>query len=227
MTWTRPFFLHLRVPAGAVRDHIPSGLTLETDGDEAFVSLVALDATGPAPGPIAHTRLGRLLAYRQLDTRAYVTGPHGPGLYFIDIRVDRVFPLVGRAAGLPYRVDPRLAFSADEAGVALRAGGVAVKGLPEPGAAHAIDDERDRRLLDRAWSYSRVPGALVANRVEHPSWRVRNVAVDPDLRLGIEERGLRDAKLISAQLAETLPVAIAELKIYRRHPFKQARGATA
>lgn len=221
MTWTRPLFLHLRVPAGAVAERIPTGLTLETDGGDAYVSLVALGATGPAPSPIATTRLGRLVAYRQLNVRTYVNGPHGPGLYFLDIRVDRLFPLAARLGGLPYRLDRTLAFDADPSGVALRARGIAVKGLPEPGDAHAVEGRLEERLLDRVWSYSKLPGALVANRVEHGPWRVRRVEIDPDQRLGVD-----GATLISAQLAETQPaVAIAELKVYRAEPFKEARSA--
>jgi uncharacterized protein YqjF (DUF2071 family) len=227
MTWNSPFFLHVRVPAGTVTQHLPPGLSLETDGGDAFVSLVALGAIGPAPGPISQTRLGRLFEYRQLNVRTYVNGPHGPGLFFLDVRVDRLFALGGRAFGLPYHLDRKLAFSADSTGVALRADGVAVKGLPAPGEAQPLADELENRLLDRFWSYSKLPaGALGANRVAHDPWKVRRVELDPDLRLGLDRLGLPgDVKPFLAQLGETMRVEVAELKIYRGAPFKEARAA--
>lgn len=227
MRWVSPFFLHVRAPADAVAPHLPTGLSLETDGGDAMVSLVALGAVGPAPSPISQTRLGRLFAYRQLNVRTYVTGPHGPGLYLLDVRVDRLFALGGRAFGLPYHLDRKLAFTAEPTAVALRADGIAAKGLPAPGDPQPLANELEHRLLDRFWTYSKLPaGALGANRVEHAAWKVRRVELDPDLRLGLDRLGLpADAKPFLAQLGETMAVDVAELKIYRGEPFKQARAA--
>src|SRR5512143_3361107 len=120
MRWNRPFFLHFRVPASTLSARIPDGLTLETEGQDAIVSLVALEAVGPALRPLLASRLAPALRYVQTNVRTYVSGPRGPGLFILDTRVSRWWPTVARFVNMPYHHDGALAYDADETGVAVR-----------------------------------------------------------------------------------------------------------
>ncbi len=204
MTWLTPLFVHLDIPRDAVLRRIPDGLSLDdgAGGDRASISLVALGVEGPAPKLVTASPLRRLVRYTQLNLRTYVIGPHGPGLFFLETRVNAFWPLLARLGGLPYRRDGALAFDADEKAVAVKSGELVLRGLPAPGApAELAGDSPARRFLDRFVSYTALPYAV---RVHHAPWRVRDVEVDPSSRLELGELG--PAKVLSAQLAETVQV---------------------
>jgi uncharacterized protein YqjF (DUF2071 family) len=211
MRWETPFFVHLAVPPEQVAARLPAGLELDPDAGDATVSLVALGAVGPAPRFVERSPLARLVRYDQLNVRTYVKGPRGRGLYFFESRVDRLWPTVARIGGWPYRVDRELAFTADPQGVAVKAAGIDVKGLPSPELpALPEKDSLERSLLERYLSYGSPPaGPLYVVRVGHRPWRVRAVALDPDVRLDLGELGV--ARPISAQLAESLDVTVDEI----------------
>jgi len=211
MRWEKPFFVHLAVPRASVEARLPATLTLDANGDEATISVVALGCVGPAPKIVERTRLSFLARYRQLNVRTYVHGPHGRGLWFFDARVDRLLATAPRLLGQPYRRDTTLAYDADDQGVALRARGIRVKGLPAPGAPTEVDKTSptgDR--LERYLSYGSLAGLLYVVRVGHPHWRVRDVEVDPDSRIDLA--GLGTGRILGAQLAETVDVTIDEVR---------------
>ena len=216
MRWETPFFIHLAVPPEKISARLPRGLELDPDAGEATVSVVALGVVGPAPRFVERSPLSALVRYRQLNVRTYVRGPRGRGLYFLDARVDRFWPAVARLAGWPYRRDAELAFTADASAVALKAAGITVKGLPSPDLPTEPPRENaERSLLERYLSYGSptkpLPGGLYAVRVGHPHWQVRPVAIDPDSRIDLGHDLGAGAKIVSAQLAESLEVTIDEV----------------
>jgi uncharacterized protein YqjF (DUF2071 family) len=223
MRWEKPFFLHLQVPRETLAARLPQGLTLDAEGDEAVISLVALEVIGPAPRLVERSPLAPLVRYRQLNVRTYVRGARGRGLYFLDARVDRRWPMVARALGWPYRRDPELAYTADTAAVAVRAAGIAVKGLPAPKLPAEIQpDAPERPWLERYLSYGVFPGgALYVVRVGHRHWRTRPVIIDPDSSIDLGELG--PGKIHSAQLAESVDVQIDEVMPASEQPAGRLR----
>src|SRR5688572_28841541 len=154
MRWEKPLFVHLVIPRAAIEARLPASLTLDTDTGETTVSVVALGCVGPAPRFVERTPLRFLARYRQLNVRTYVKGPHGRGLWFFDARVDKLWATAARLFGQPYRRDAQLAYEADDQGVALRAEGIKVKGLPSPDAPEVVErDTPTGELLERYLSY--------------------------------------------------------------------------
>ena len=187
MRWLEPLFVHFHVPRASVEARVPDGLVLDADGRDALISLVALGAVGPAPAFVTATPLARLLRYPQLAVQTYVNGPHGPGRLLLELRVERRWAFAARALGLPCRRDPELRYEVDASAVALRAGGIAVRGLPAPEASgREVTDELERRTLGRDLLYGQAPrGSVYALSVRHQPWRLRAVELAPDSAIAV------------------------------------------
>jgi uncharacterized protein YqjF (DUF2071 family) len=211
MRWEKPFFVHLAIPRATVEPLLPPALTLDPDVGESTVSVVALGCVGPAPRLVERTPLRALVRYRQLNVRTYVKGPHGRGLWFFDARVDKLWATAARFFGQPYRRDRELAYEADDLAVALRAGGMKIKGLPAPGPAAVVDRASETgELLERYLSYGSLGGLLYVARVGHPHWKVRDVEVNPDSTIDLGPLG--SGRITGAQLAETVDVTLDEVR---------------
>jgi uncharacterized protein YqjF (DUF2071 family) len=218
MRWETPFFVHFSVPPERVAARLPAGLALDPEAGEATISLVAQGTVGPAPRLIERSPLARLARYDQLNIRTYVNGPRGRGIYLFDTRVDRLWPMVARLAGMPYRRDDELAFTADPHAVAVVARGIDVKGLPAPDLPALVEkDKLEHRLLERYLAYGTSPtNLLYVVRVGHPHWRTRDVAIDPDWKADLGDLG--EGQLISAQLAESMDVNVDEVMVAEKRP---------
>lgn len=174
MAWRDPVFAHFRSDAERLARRLPSGLELDRFDGEAWVSLVALEAEGPAPR-VAPT-LGKLLRYRQVNFRTYVRGEEGPGIVLLDTWVDRRLPALGaRLLGMPYHVRRPLEVRFEEDRVSVRAPGTALSGRVAA-EAPAPPVGLERFLLERYWAYGQFPGGHVyAVQITHEPWRVRTV----------------------------------------------------
>jgi uncharacterized protein YqjF (DUF2071 family) len=181
MRWYDPFCVHWRVPSADVRRRIQPGLQLDLHEGQAYVSLVALHAVGPLPGPALSIGLGALLTYTQLNLRTYVVGDEGPGILVFDTRVDHLLPALGaRLCFMPYwfqrPID--LCHQADEC--SLTTSEIAVSGRLRPDS-HAYTPQAGTLasfLLDRVRVYTPLPGGLgYVMRVAHAPWIVRDVEV--------------------------------------------------
>ncbi|WP_050183078.1 YqjF family protein [Domibacillus robiginosus] len=100
--WDFMLFLHWPVSAQKLKPHIPSALSLDLFGGNAWISIVPFLARstrlhGMPPFPFYHS-------YLELNIRTYVTYKGIPGVYFFSLGVDK-WPVVlgARAASfLPY-----------------------------------------------------------------------------------------------------------------------------
>lgn len=219
MRWLRNLFFHWMVDPGDLVGRIPEGLELDTHGGHAWLSVAALEVIGPAPGAVALSRVERLMRYRQLNLRTYVTGEPGPGVLLLETRVDRALPALGaRVIGMPYRIDRQLAVEVGEGEVRLRASGLALDGFYSEGAAlDYAPASLERFLLDRPWVFGALPGGrpLYGIRVSHAPWRVREVAVAervPSSQLGIGHA----EEPAAAHLADELDVNVVQVAVVRR-----------
>jgi uncharacterized protein len=175
MAWRDPVFAHFRSDAERLAALLPSGLELDRFDGEAWVSVVALEAVGPAPR-VAPT-LGKLLRYRQVNLRTYVRGEEGPGIYLLDTWVDRRLPALGaRLLGMPYHVRRPLEVRFEEDRVSVRGPGTVLAGRVAA-EAPAPPVGVERFLLERYWAYGQLPGGHVyAVGITHEPWRVRAIA---------------------------------------------------
>jgi hypothetical protein len=96
-------FAHWPVEPRALAPAVPDSLELDTHDDTAWVSVLALENPGVAPGTI---RLPESLqrGFPQLNLRTYVTLDGEPGVYFLSLDSgQRAAAAVGRRAfGLPF-----------------------------------------------------------------------------------------------------------------------------
>jgi uncharacterized protein YqjF (DUF2071 family) len=83
MQWHDLLFLHWRVPADALRPHIPPGLELQTFDGAAWLGVVPFRMAGVRPRAIP--ALPRLSAFPELNVRTYVTAGGKPGVWFFSL----------------------------------------------------------------------------------------------------------------------------------------------
>lgn len=212
MHWSHILFTHWTVDAAEIEPRIPEGVELDLWRGNALISLVALRAAGPGPGPLKH-----LLRYRQVNIRTYVTGRAGPGIFLLDSWVDnRVAAASGRLSAQPYRYDADLEVIAEDGSIRLVAPGTDLVGsFDEDAEPHGTrPGTLGHFCLDRFLVYARSLLGSFAVRVRHEPWRLR--VVDLSGREAPSFRALADlaspATIVGAQVAEDVDVAITGLE---------------
>ena len=100
--WNKALFLHWRVPADTLQQLLPSGLTLDTFENEAWISIVAFTMEKirpknlPSFSPVSH--------FHEINIRTYVIHNGKPGVYFLNIEAEKQLSAVisKMLSGLPY-----------------------------------------------------------------------------------------------------------------------------
>lgn len=208
MRWYKTFFVHWKVTAAQLLPHIPPGLDLDLFKDDAYVSMVALRVSGPAPWllmPLSE----RFFRYNQLNVRTYVISGSGRGILLIDTLVDRLLPAFGaRLLGMPYRVVRDIDFKVNSGRVILHAPGLDIEGsISDAAPTTAEAGSLVEFLTDRFLVYSRMPGGLTYGlRIEHGPWRMRPVSLAEAPMLPAAD--IVGAEPVAAHLAEELDVSL-------------------
>jgi len=82
-TWDDLLFAHWRVPADAVRTHVPGGLEVEEHDGSAWIGVTPFVVTGlRARGMVP---LPYVSSFRELNVRTYVTRDRKPGIWFFSL----------------------------------------------------------------------------------------------------------------------------------------------
>ena len=216
MLWINSFFVHWQVPEVQLRPYIPKGLELDLFEGNAYLSLVALRAIGPAPWPLLP--LGSIfLSYNQLNIRTYVAAGPERGIILLDTLVSRCLPAFGaRLLGMPYRSTSDLNLKADADHISLHAPGLDIEGeVSDVAPAPVPSGSLESFLTDRFWVYARLPGGLVYGvRIRHAPWRLRPVSLVnplPSSAIGISGAAVP----VMAYLAEKQDVSIVDIHTVR------------
>jgi hypothetical protein len=88
-------FVTWKLPPDDVATRLPAGLEPELVDGSGLVTLAVARAVGGRLGPLPVPNFSKLTVH------TYVTGPHGPGLCFLDCRVSRS-TLGRRLLGIPF-----------------------------------------------------------------------------------------------------------------------------
>lgn len=175
-TLRRVLLAHRPEPRDFAAGRLPDGVELDLRAGEPWSTHAACEVV---PG------WGR--RHRQLEVRACVVGPFGPGVVVLRSFVDRMLAPLLRPHGAPRRYDPdlRLEVEDDEGRVRARAGKVRLLGGIVPGPeGRPRAGSLDHFLLDRPWIYGEsLEGRGWAVRLAHAPWEVRRAA------LLLEDRG--------------------------------------
>lgn len=179
--WEEVTMLHWRVAADALQARLPQGVAVDTADGSAWVSLVPFriaDATvAPLPPPPLST-------FPETNVRTYVTGAHGPGIWFFSLDVPRLLvpPLARLSIGEPYNWS-RMRLSRRDAEVQyltrrrLPPSRGATSRLRVRIGAPSADDDLDRWLTNRWGAYSQTPLGLTYIPVRHQPWRRHDVEI--------------------------------------------------
>ena len=101
--WDDLFFLHWEFAAAAIQARLPSGLTVDTFEDKAYLGVVGFRMN--AVRPLGLPALPWLSYFNELNVRTYVRDAAGePGVWFFSLDCDRAPAVVIARAGfgLPY-----------------------------------------------------------------------------------------------------------------------------
>lgn len=82
-TWKQLTFLHWAVEPDALQERLPPGLEADILGGVSYVSFVPFTMVGirkPGVPPVPWVS-----AFHEWNLRTYVTGPHGPGVWFFSL----------------------------------------------------------------------------------------------------------------------------------------------
>ena len=82
-TWHDLLFMHWRVPAESLRQHLPTALSLDTFDDSAWIGIVPFRMSDVRPRFLP--ALPWLSAFPELNVRTYVTLDGRPGVWFFSL----------------------------------------------------------------------------------------------------------------------------------------------
>ena len=170
--WSDLLFLHWRVPALELRNHVPARLSIDEHEGSAWVSMT--------PFTLRNGRLRGLPPlpdFHELNFRTYVTHPrHGPGIWFFSLDAANALAVAAaritvRLPYFPARMERTGGWFQSERTVGrarfeVRFSTGADLGRAEPGSLEQF-------LVERYQLYSRALGpALWRGPVRHEPWRL-------------------------------------------------------
>src|SRR5919202_323084 len=173
-TWDDLLFAHWRVSAGAVREHVPSGLSVDEHDGSAWIGITpfvvtGLRARGMVPLPLVSSFL-------ELNVRTYVTRDGKPGIWFFSLDASSQVAVAAarRLYRLPYfratitfrRRDGRILYDC------ARDDGKAFSGSYEPTGPvfNADAGTLEHFLTERYCLYAEDRGDLYRADIHHRPW---------------------------------------------------------
>ena len=190
--WHEISFFHWSCDPALVARRLPSELQPDLYGGKSWISLTPFLLTGLRPPGVPHA-LG--MVFPEMNLRTYVTGPHGPAIWFFSLDAAKLLAVVGARAtfGLPYFwSDMQVDIGEVENFYFSNRGGRAKARI-----RIAKEEEIDRQtaldifLTARFRLYSRYRGRLVTAEVSHAPWvlnRIRIIEFEETVRriMGVE-----------------------------------------
>ena len=103
-TWADLLFAHWRVPAEAIREHVPDGLTVDEHDGCAWIGMTPFTMTGVRLRGTLPVPLRGASTFQELNVRTYVTAQDKPGIWFFSLDASTPWIVEGarRTYYLPY-----------------------------------------------------------------------------------------------------------------------------
>lgn len=186
--WRRLTFLHWPVAPDAVAATLPSGLTVDTFEDTAWIGLVLFHLDIRVPGVPYVPWVGRFV---ETNVRTYVRGPDGtPGIWFLSLDAARLGAVVGArgAWSLPYQWSRMRLSTAGTTTIyectrrwpqdARRTAPPRSRVVVDVGDPCAPDELSDLdHFLTARWTLFSAGRRLTATQADHPAWPLRRAEV--------------------------------------------------
>ena len=185
-TWNRLLFAHWPVPAHTLRPLIPSSLTLDEFGGQAWIAITPFVLTGLRPR--GAPAIPGLSAFPEINVRTYVTIGGKPGVYFFSLDAESALAVSAARAfySLPYfRARFEVTVDADT----VRYSSVRTDGTAEFSARYRPTGEATRAdagtltawLTERYCLYAEDRrGILHRTEIHHVPWLLRPATADID-----------------------------------------------
>ena len=174
--WHEISFLHWSCDPSNLRGRLPDSLEIHTYSGKAWISITPFLLVGLRP-PFTPQALG--LVFPETNLRTYVTGPHGPGIWFFSLDAAKHLAVIGARVGfgLPYFY-AKMNVNIDAVEKTYRSkrrdGTAATIKIRTEGRIVA-QSELDLFLTARYRLYSTHLGRLITVEVEHPPWQLNSV----------------------------------------------------
>jgi uncharacterized protein YqjF (DUF2071 family) len=186
-TWEDLLFAHWRVPAEALREHVPPELGVEEFDGSGWVGITPFRLTGlRARGMLPIPYVSEFL---ELNVRTYVTAQEKPGIWFfsLDASSRLAVELARRTYRLPYfharmSATRRTDWIAYECARIEEAGRVfSGRYRPEGAVFHAEPGTLEWFLTERYCLYTTDRGALARAEIHHELWPLQPAEAEIDL----------------------------------------------
>ena len=183
--WDTMLFVHFALPSPVLRAAIPSRLTLDTFGEQAYVSLTLFTIQNARLYPLP--RLPGITTFHELNVRTYVRMDGvDPGVWFfsLDAASALAAALARASVRLPYyfariereRCDDTFRYTCHRRRPAARRGTLSASWRATGGERTATPGTLEHFLVERYFLYSRALGSrLWRGQVVHPPWPLRSV----------------------------------------------------
>lgn len=186
MRWERVCFLNWPCPAALLAAALPPGLEPDRHGGQAYLEVVALRIAGFVP--VGWPQAAALRPFAELNLRAPVRGPQGPGVWFfsLDAAHAPAATLARAITGLPYRPARVGLFERGGAHAFLsRHSRFAFAGAyaPRGGPFRAVPGSLEYFLTERYRLYSVHGGRLLSAPVRHEPWPLHRGTAEVRLSL--------------------------------------------
>lgn len=187
MTWSNLLFLHWRIDADQLRPLIPAELDIDTHDGSAWIALVPFEMTNtnfrgipPMPG---------LSQFYECNVRTYVRHNGRAGVWFFSLDAQTLLPVLGGRWmwSLNYvhaRFDVEQTGNRTDYRLTRRrwgpwpAGSTRIawsRGEALPRAEHG---SLEHFLTERHWLFTERRGRIMAGRIEHNPWPLRDATLD-------------------------------------------------
>ncbi|MEU6096920.1 DUF2071 domain-containing protein [Streptomyces sp. NPDC047079] len=167
--WLSQTFVHWPYEPRIVQDLLPSGLTVDTYEDAAWIGFTPFVMSALRPGGLPPARW----CFPETNLRTYVRRPDGlDGLWFLSLEVGTVVMLAARAIGAPYHLGALTVHfeSGTVRYTGVRRGGFPAYGLTVRPGAPVVPGARDIWLTSRWRAFTRTGRVLWRTEVDHEPW---------------------------------------------------------
>lgn len=183
-TWNTLLFAHWPVPSETLRPLIPSALTLEQFGGQAWLGITPFVLTGLRPR--GAPAVPGLSAFPEINVRTYVTIGGKPGVYFFSLDAESALAVSAARAlySLPYfraRFDVRVDAGTVTYATVRRDGTAEFSAVYRPtgDATRASAGTLTAWLTERYCLYAEDRrGMLYRAEIHHPPWLLRPASAD-------------------------------------------------
>ncbi len=182
-SWLDLLFAHWRVPAEALRPHVPEALPLDRFDGDTWLGLTPFEVAGLRPSLVPP--IPGISRFPELNVRTYVALGGKPGIFFFSLDADSDLAVAAarRFYRLPYqsaqmridRTSTRVVFSSSRRGDGARFGASYRPHEPLPQAEKTT---LESFLTERYCLYTVDAGHVYRAEIHHPPWPLHQAAAE-------------------------------------------------